>query len=85
MRSWRRRPPKHQLAELRQQVRALVKQGEIPLQKALVQALVHEIKVESPEAIIPVFKWPSSEEEIDSVRAPAGLVGPQGLEPCPPD
>jgi hypothetical protein len=49
----------------------------------LLQALIHEIQVDSREAIQPIFRVPvsGSNHEDDAVRAPSRSVEVNGLEP----
>jgi site-specific DNA recombinase len=74
-------PTDSQLDELRHQVRAAVEQGSSSLQKALVQALVKEVRVEGKGLVVPYFRLPNPNQSADLVRAPAGVVGRPGLEP----
>ncbi|MEX2586667.1 MAG: hypothetical protein WD602_01560 [Actinomycetota bacterium] len=74
-------PTDDQLAALRLRVREAVTTGETMLQKVLVQALVHEVRVQSREVIVPYFKMPPEHLKKKPVRAPAGLVEAGGLEP----
>jgi hypothetical protein len=52
----------------------------MPAKKALVQALVHEIRVEGRDAIIPTFRVLHSPNQAE-VRTPPGLAGVTGFEP----
>jgi delta-aminolevulinic acid dehydratase/porphobilinogen synthase len=52
----------------------------MPAKKALVQALVHEIRVEGRDAIIPTFRVPTTGQD-QKVRTLPGLVGVTGFEP----
>jgi len=51
--------------------------------KALLQALVHEIRVDSRDAIYPTFRVPMGGDHQldDAIRAPFRSVGADGLEP----
>ena len=51
--------------------------------KGLLQALIHEIRVDSREAIHPIFRVPlgGDHPEDDAVRAPSRPVEVNGLEP----
>jgi site-specific DNA recombinase len=69
------------LAHLRERVREALTQGPMPAKKALVQALVHEIRVESRYTIIPTFRVPTPAEPDQKVCTPPGLVGVTGFEP----
>ena len=63
------------LRTLQEQVRDVIASGDPPQRKALLQALVEEIRVESRQAIYPVFSLPA-------VRPPSGSARPAGLEPA---
>jgi len=76
------RPPSEAvLVQLREPITEAITHGPMPAKKALVQALVHEIRVEGRDAIIPTFRVPAAEPD-QKVRTMAGLVGLAGLEPC---
>jgi len=49
----------------------------------LLQALIHEIRVDSRDAIHPTFRVPlgGDQHPDDAVRAPSRSVGAAGLEP----
>ena len=72
-----------QLAALREQINQAVADGSPATVKSLLQALIHEIRVDSRHAIHPVFRVPLARDPQpdDAVRAPSGLVGARGLEP----
>ena len=69
------------LAHLRERIHEAVTQGPMPAKKALAQALVHEIRVEGRDAIIPTFRVPTLAGPGQKVRTPPGLVGVTGFEP----
>jgi hypothetical protein len=51
--------------------------------KSLLQALIHEIRVDSRNVIQPVFRVPLAGDAMagEAVRAPSRSVGAGGLEP----
>jgi len=63
------------LRTLQAHVRAVIEAGDPPARKALLQALVAEIRVVSREEIYPTFNLPA-------VRPPCGSVELAGLEPA---
>jgi site-specific DNA recombinase len=76
-------PSPDELAALRDRVaEALASSDPAPV-KALLQALIHEIRVDSRQAIHPVFRVPvgGGHQKDDAVRAPSRSVGAAGLEP----
>jgi hypothetical protein len=72
-----------ELATLRDRVNEAIAEGSPALVKSLLQALIHEIRVDSRHAIQPVFRVPLAGDVLagDSVRAPSRSVGAGGLEP----
>jgi Transposase DDE domain group 1 len=76
-------PTSAELSELRQRVEAAVAGGSNALVKSLLQALIHEVRVDSREAIHPVFRVPvgGDHQQDDAVRAPSRSVEAKGLEP----
>ncbi len=75
-------PTSAELSGLRQRVEAAVAGGSSALVKSLLQALIHEIRVDSREAIHPVFRVPGGDhQQDDAVRAPSRSVEVKGLEP----
>ena len=75
-------PTKVHLAKVRARLeRAMA--GEAAERKALVQALVHEIRVESRASVRPVFRFPTTPED-GNVRALARSAPSAGLEPAHP-
>ncbi len=87
-----RPPTPADLAALTQQLRATIQAGPAPARKALIGALVHEVRVTSRTAIIPVFRVPGGQPPHGKVRAMSSWVPLAGLEPatccsggvCPP-
>jgi hypothetical protein len=65
------------LRALAAEVREVVAEGDLRQRKALVQALVQEVRVVSREEIYPFFFVPA-------VRPPSGSVPPAGFEPALP-
>ena len=63
------------LRALQGHVREVIETGDPPARKALLEALVAEIRVVSPEEIYPTFNLPA-------VRPPCGSVELAGLEPA---
>ena len=76
-------PTKEELSELRDRVAEAVAEGSTAPTKVLLQALIHEIRVDSKEAIHPIFRVPVGVDipVDDAVRAPSRSVGAAGLEP----
>ncbi|MHB1721227.1 MAG: recombinase family protein [Acidimicrobiales bacterium] len=70
-------PTPEELWALRQRVAEAVAQGSAGPVKALLQALIHEIRVDSRQAIHPTFRVPLGEDHHldDAVRAPSRSVG----------
>jgi site-specific DNA recombinase len=62
------------LRGLQAHVREVIETGEPPARKALLQALVHDIRVVSRDEVYPTFNFPA-------VRPPCGSVELAGLEP----
>jgi site-specific DNA recombinase len=75
-------PSDAELSALRAQVSDALVNGATPARKALLQALVHEVRAESRDKIIPWFRVRGGEPE--KVRALGGSAPPAGLEPAPP-
>jgi site-specific DNA recombinase len=67
-------PTEKVLAQLRERIHEAITHGPRPAKKALVQALVHEIRVESRDVIIPTFRVPTPDPD-QTVRTLPGLVG----------
>jgi len=76
-------PTPGELAALRARVAEAVANGSPATVKSLLHALVHEIRVDSREAIHPVFRVPlgGDHQPDDAVRAPSRSVEVKGLEP----
>jgi site-specific DNA recombinase len=76
-------PTKEELSKLRDRVAEAVAEGSAAPIKVLLQALIHEIRVDSREAIHPIFRVPVGVDisRDDAVRAPSRSVGAEGLEP----
>ncbi len=79
-------PTAEELSVLRERVTEAVAQGSAGPVKALLQALIHEIRVDSRQAIHPTFRVPlgGDHHPEDAVRAPSRSVGRRGLEPLTP-
>ena len=71
------------LEDLRVQLTQAIAAGTRHHVKALLAALVHEVRVEGPNTVRPVFKIPApaSTEHSRAVREPSQMVGAAGLEP----
>ncbi len=78
-----RPPTREELSALREQVAEAVAKGSRGQVKALLQALIHEIRVDSRHAIHPTFRVPLGGDHHldDAVRAPSRSVEVSGLEP----
>ena len=78
-----RPPTPEELSALRERVAEAVAKGSRGQVKALLQALIHEIRVDSRHAIHPTFRVPLGGDHHldDAVRAPSRSVGVEGLEP----
>jgi len=76
-------PTKEELSELRDRVAEAVAKGSAAPIKVLLQALIHEIRVDSREAIHPIFRVPVSVDisGADAVCAPSPSVEVMGFEP----
>ena len=76
-------PTAEELSALRERVAEAIATGDSAPVKILLQALIHEIRVDSKEAIHPIFRVPVGVDLSgdDAVRAPSQLVGAEGLEP----
>ena len=72
-------PSGTELSDVRAHIAEALINGAIPARKALLQSLIHEVKVESRERIVPWFRVRSGDPV--KVRALGGLVGARGLEP----
>jgi hypothetical protein len=76
-------PTAEELSALRERVAEAIATGDPAPVKILLQALIHEIRVDSKEAIHPIFRVPVGVDLSgdDAVRAPSRSVGAAGLEP----
>jgi len=76
-------PSPEELSALRDRVAEALASGDPAPVKTLLQALIHEIRVDSREAIHPVFHVPvgGDHQQDGAVRAPSRSVGARGLEP----
>ena len=76
-------PTPEDLRVLRERVSEAVAEGGAASVKVHLQALIHEIRVDSRDAIHPIFRVPigAHNDEGDAVRAPSRSVGAAGLEP----
>ena len=76
-------PTPEELSVLRERVTEAVAEGSAASVKGLLQALIHEIRVDNREAIHPIFRVPlgGDHPEDDAVRAPSRPVEVSGLEP----
>jgi hypothetical protein len=76
-------PTAEELSALRDRVAEAIATGHPAPVKVLLQALIHEIRVDSKEAIHPIFPVPVGVDltEDDAIRAPSRSVGAEGLEP----
>ena len=72
-------PDADEIAAMRQHIEHALTDGSIPACKALLQALVHEIRVEGRDRVVPWFRVPGGAEP--KVRALGGWAPPGGLEP----
>ena len=77
-------PSDTDLADVRHDLETAIRDGSPAQVKALVHALVHEVRVEAPDAVRPVFKIPAGTDVTtlsEAVRAPSRSVEVSGLEP----
>jgi len=76
-------PAPDELAGLRAEIEAAMAGGSPAQVKALLHALVHEVRVDDGETVQPVFKLPAGTgtNAMEAVRAPSRLVELRGLEP----
>jgi site-specific DNA recombinase len=76
-------PSPEELSTLRDRVAEALASGDPAPVKTLLQALIHEIRVDSREAIHPIFRVPvgGDHQQDDAVRAPSRSVEVNGLEP----
>ena len=73
-------PTDETLALLRSRVEDVMKNGDEAQRKAVMQALVQELRVVSRDEILPTFRVPD-EHCATQVRIDDGIVGVTGLEP----
>ncbi|HVB53949.1 MAG TPA: hypothetical protein VNF24_07115 [Candidatus Acidoferrales bacterium] len=71
-------PSDTELSDLRAHIAVVLTNGATPARKALLQSLIHEVRVERWESVIPWFRVRSGEPA--KGRALGGLVAPAGLE-----
>jgi site-specific DNA recombinase len=76
-------PTTEELSALRDRVAEAIATGDPAPVKILLQSLIHEIRVDSRDAIQPIFRVPVAVNLSgdDAVRAPSRSVGAAGLEP----
>jgi hypothetical protein len=72
-------PDTDEIAEMRHHIEKAVTDGAVPARKALLQALVHEIRVEGRDRVVPWFRVPGGADP--KVGALARSAPPGGLEP----
>ncbi len=75
-------PDANEIAAMRRHIEQALTTGSVPARKALLQALVHEIRVESRDRVVPWFRVPGGANP--KVRALARPAPPAGLEPAHP-
>ena len=73
-------PSEETLATLREQIDRLMQDGPDSQRKAVMQALVGEVRVHSRDNIVPTFYVPEDSDPA-KVLMPDGIVGVTGLEP----
>jgi len=77
-------PESETLAAVREELVQAMRSGSRPQVKALLAALVHEVRVEGPNTVRPVFKVPAGTAASgipEAVRGPFRSVETMGLEP----
>ena len=76
-------PSPEEPSALRDRVAEALASGDPAPVKTLLQALIHEIRVDSRQAFQPIFRVPlgGGHPGDDAVRAPSRSVGAEGLEP----
>ncbi len=72
-------PDADELAALRDRIANALTNGSVPARKALLQSLVHEIRVDSRDRVVPWFRVPGGAEP--KVRALGGWAPPEGAGP----
>ena len=73
-------PDASEIAAMRRHIAQALTEGAVPARKALLQALVQEIRVEGRDRVVPWFRVPGSADP--KVRALARSAPPAGLEPA---
>ncbi len=74
-------PPPATLSQVADNIDRIIAAGSHSQRKALIEALVAQVKITGPGRIVPVFRIPQPDREPGPVRAMTNLVGPVGLEP----
>jgi site-specific DNA recombinase len=74
-------PPAATIGQVAEYVDQVIGAGTHSQRKALIEALVAQVKITGPGRIVLVFRIPQLAREPDPVRAMTNLVGPVGLEP----
>jgi site-specific DNA recombinase len=82
-------PPSATLIEVANQIDQIIASGTHSQRKALIEALVAQVKITGPGRIVPVFRIPQptdtehseTSSKVSGVRAMTNLVGRLGLEP----
>jgi site-specific DNA recombinase len=75
-------PDAGEIAAMRHHIEHALTDGSIPARKALLHALVHEIRVEGRDGVVPWFRVPGGADP--KVRALARSAPPAGFEPALP-
>jgi site-specific DNA recombinase len=75
-------PDAEEIAAMRHHIENALTDGSVPARKALLQALVHEIRVEGRDRVEPWFRVPGGAEP--KVRALVRSAPPTGFEPVLP-
>ena len=70
------------LRAVRDRLRTSLATKPVPERKALMHALVHEIRVTSRAEIQPIFRFPTPPSANTQVRAQVGSAPPAGIEPA---
>ncbi len=73
-------PSDAELSALRAHIDDALANGATPARKALMQALVHEVRTKGRDKIVPWFRVRGDEPK--KVRVLGGLAPPAGLEPA---
>ena len=74
-------PSDAELAALRARIRKTVEDGGTSAQKALLQAIVKEIKADGRGSVVPWFRLPTEQPSGEKVRTLASMAGGEGFEP----